>query len=602
MEYTEKGAEKERHLVTKRYGTHELNTIYARIAGVGLRPGLWVPSGLVRGSPAPGPAMEVYLRYSDVVPRAAQPEALYRDLLQQVPVMNAVGVLAAINNLLATGGRDPQVHRGLNERFLRNDLRQAVANLALGGGAFPVVFTPTGCFHLMRHLILYGGNPTGSATTSEDALGDLMLLGNEFLQSDFAPKSSPPSAVEIALQFVPTWDVDNPRDLGYALGRMYTILGELLPGVDPGVRNRFSAIGVRSGELAVDGLPLDDFMAVVFGIYSWAQDILTKGPQVAVFDHKLLFEKVGFPQALVEKFVAKRGLDLSGLKDQLGRGIVGGREDFKSEMARRAFLTESLNVFRQNPLLRLDNGRTLILGIQFLAELLTSGVYWSIFDGLPQASRKTFKELWGRLFELYCTGLLSEFYPPSSGVMSSDVPCVGGQIDALLDFGDDVFVFEIKSSLLTEAAKRKRNLDEFEKDVILKFVRNEKGNPKAILQLVRACKAIANQRVRTAVHPKAPRRIYPIFVSDEPAVEALFFNQYLDELFQRELGKSPSTRPLTTMSVNEFEETLPYTSSNLLAWNELLEERFKGGIADIFSVHQTIYNLRTARRIAPPAE
>jgi hypothetical protein len=58
--------------------------------------------------------------------------------------------------------------------------------------------------------------------------------------------------------------------------------------------------------------------------------------------------------------------------------------------------------------MKLDANRVLILDLEFLAELLTAGVYWNIFDGLPQNRRDTFKELWGRLFEIYGVDLLKD--------------------------------------------------------------------------------------------------------------------------------------------------------------------------------------------------
>lgn len=255
-------------------------------------------------------------------------------------------------------------------------------------------------------------------------------------------------------------------------------------------------------------------------------------------------------------------------------------------------MINSLNVYRQYPILRLNGTRAVILDIQFLVDLLTAGVYWSLFDRLPSEQRKTFKQLWGRLFELYAVGLLREFYPSASGILRADMRYGDGQIDAFLDYADEVFVFEIKSSLLTEAAKRTGSREVFEADVNRKFVRNEEGKPKAIIQLVNSCRAIMSDRVVTAVKP---RRIYPVLVSDEPVVEAFCFNQYLNEVFQRGLGSDTVIQLLTVMSINEFEEALAYVSRGALGWGELFRARFVGSQVDPLSAHQTIYNLRQTR-------
>ena len=222
-----------------------------------------------------------------------------------------------------------------------------------------------------------------------------------------------------------------------------------------------------------------------------------------------------------------------------------------------------------------------------MAELLTSGVYWNIFDTLPRERRKAFRDLWGRLFEVYAVDLLKEFYPASSRIMSADLTYKGGQVDALLDFGDVVVVFEIKSSLLTETAKRSGNKAEFVADYELKFVRNQKGKPKALLQLAASCKAVDEGTISTAMKPI---RIFPVCVSDEPAVESFFFTTYSNEIFQKESSAGVHIQPVTMMSINELEEILPYVSGNSFSWAELLDFRFNN-LTGAFSVHQAIYDL-----------
>jgi len=157
-----------------------------------------------------------------------------------------------------------------------------------------------------------------------------------------------------------------------------------------------------------------------------------------------------------------------------------------------------------------------------------------------------------------------------------------------LDFGSEVLVFETKASLLTEPAKRSVNSTEFANDFNRKFVRNEKGAPKAVLQLASSCKALENGGIRTATKPS---RIYPIFVSDEPAVETFFFNAFMNDIFQKELGPGPAIQPISVMSINELQEILPYVEKNEFRWTELLRSRFNGAGVGPYSVHQAIYDL-----------
>jgi hypothetical protein len=158
----------------------------------------------------------------------------------------------------------------------------------------------------------------------------------------------------------------------------------------------------------------------------------------------------------------------------------------------------------EEPGLRIEGGRVIILDLQFLTDLVTTGVYWLLFDSLPKRSRETFKELWGRCFEIYVTELLRHFYPLTSQILSTDIAIPNGQIDALLDFGPDVFVVEIKSSLLTEAAKRSGDATALAADIERKFIRNERGAPKAVVQLARAADTYAHRR-QSLLHALATR-------------------------------------------------------------------------------------------------
>jgi hypothetical protein len=178
------------------------------------------------------------------------------------------------------------------------------------------------------------------------------------------------------------------------------------------------------------------------------------------------------------------------------------------------------------------------------------------------------------------------------GQLGTDIEFSDGQIDALLDFGSDVFIIEIKSSLLTETAKRSGDPAVLAADIERKFVRNERGAPKAVSQLARAANAVLRGEVQTAIRP---RRIYPVLITDEPGCECLAFNAYLNERFQDEAGYIDGVRPLTVMSVNECEELLPYSTVNAFSWADLCESRFDHGHVTVWSVHQAIYDLRHLR-------
>jgi len=212
----------------KPYSPVELAEIFAQIAP---NSGLFIPApSPIPSSPKGGPALCVYLRYLDILAGTEDLEQRYWDLLHQTPVVSGIGVLATINGILSEYrmGHE-EVHRTLNERFLSPDLRVKVSDYQPGGPAFAGVFNKVGCLQLMRHLIVYGDR---SVASDKDVagLGELLLLTNQFIQPEFQPVQA--SNLDLLLQFLPIWDVCNPRDLAYTLSRMYTILREILPGDD----------------------------------------------------------------------------------------------------------------------------------------------------------------------------------------------------------------------------------------------------------------------------------------------------------------------------------------------------------------------------------
>jgi hypothetical protein len=81
------------------YTPEELNKIAMEIAR---QPSLYVPlpQGRAPVPPTPGPAVCVYLKYSEIVTGAENIKDLYWNALRQTPVIAAVGVLATVDCLL----------------------------------------------------------------------------------------------------------------------------------------------------------------------------------------------------------------------------------------------------------------------------------------------------------------------------------------------------------------------------------------------------------------------------------------------------------------------------------------------------------------------
>src|SRR5437867_4465653 len=118
--------------MTRRYTAEQLQQLFQQIAGESF--------GMPRSSDQPaGPSINVYLRRSELFPNE-DVQTQYWQLLQDVPVVNALGVLASINRILTQSERDVASHRALNEQFLEPAVAEQVARSTLRGRALSVVF------------------------------------------------------------------------------------------------------------------------------------------------------------------------------------------------------------------------------------------------------------------------------------------------------------------------------------------------------------------------------------------------------------------------------------------------------------------------------
>jgi hypothetical protein len=566
----------------QQYSAEELQRIYSQ-----MRPGALLIPMIQESNPTPdvGPRFMVYRLYSELGLDPADREVAYWDALKQADVTDGIGEMSWINgNLSEARATDAQTHQDLAGRFVEPGILNRIAIDRLPGGASSVVFNRIGCLLTIRHLMLFGGSERQDWNSYK--IGRLALLANDFAQSTAVHSAPTLTSVEVSLMMAPVWDIYNSRNLGHAMSRMFTILTEILPGSDPVVRKLMSQLGIDPNKVEIDGIPLYPFAAIVFGLFAYA-----RSPQAklrVLFNPQEIFAPTGLSQELFDRFLSARARTLEEFRSELSKGVSVSQATFSEELKRRSFLIDSLNIFRGYPLFRLDNERVVMLDVQFVVELLTSGVYWSLHDGLPQNKRETFKQLWGRMFELYTVGLLAQFYPRMSGMLSADVKYRDGQIDAMIDFGPYVLVMEIKSSLLTEPAKRSADKESFLADFRRKFVENERGKPKAIKQLSAACRAILAGTIKTA-KTDGPPVIYPIFVSDEPVLEATFMNAFFNEEFQKEGVNDPKVRPLTLITIDELEQALCYVTDNDFSWKEMLDSRFNEFVVYPNSVGQAIY-------------
>lgn len=584
----------------KEFSAEELRRIWRNTRG-GM-PGLYVPVLRARRAEKLGPRLAVFKSFSEIS-EGEDPAEKYWEALNETPLADSLSTLSAVNMVLALAAIDHQAHRALNQTFIREEYLRKLAGLA-GEGPKPdieVAFTRAGILANLKALMAVGPEESPGGEYDLHRIGDLTLLGNDFLGGAYI-KGEPTSVDDIHLlvEFVATWELDNPRIIEYGLARVVRMIKVYLPGDDPEVTKLRKVVGPDIDALTYDGLGLDDYIAVIFGIHAHGRSLNVEkvfgNPGESLIDPNTFVSQTNFPREKLEHFLKERSLPLQGFREQITGGEEWDNEAFMTAVRSDRFAADTL-VFKTYPLLRRDEGGTLIVDILYVSEILIYGLYWRIVGQLEEGKRGNFISLWGRLLELYLFDLFRHFYPEASAVLSTDVDYDGGQIDALLDLGDHVIVFEFKASLMKGDAKSRRDIPLFEEEVRLKFIENEKGRPKALRQLANAAAAVRGGAVKTTTRPKL---VYPVLVGYEPVLESFFMNSYMQEKFRPLVPENEDgviVKPITVMSVDELETLLPNIGAGKITWKEIFEERFDRDRVKAFSVHQALYDLSQKKEV-----
>lgn len=577
----------------------QLVEIVSKIAGP--RPGIWIPPYNEVGRRT-GVQFIVVRAYSEVIGKPRSSVEFWEDLVTtQLPP--AVVALSAINILIERFAPQLDLEAALSEKFLNPSLRSHVEPHTPGPKPdYRLIFNRLGVLTALKGLIGVAKNARERESYDDHNIGVLIMRGNDFITTRKLRESD--KAVEeldLANELLPIWELINPRNIAYGLARTHLLITRYMTAPDSIVSTLRDRIALNPTELRYNGVSLEDFIAITFGLYSHVQNMsppqLLNGLIHCAIDSGTFLASTGFPQEIFNTFLRNRSISLDGLRQEITQRKPWERDHCIDMIESDVFATDFL-AFRKHPIIDLENGKHLIIDIQFVAEMLFTGLFFEIFFSLDPEHREDFLSLWGRLFELYLWGLLEDFYPPQAEILRTDVKFGKGQIDALLDFGTYVVVLEFKFFLLLHDVKYSRDRDRFAQELRLKLVENEKGQPKALRQLAQAVQAIRTGKVRTALNQDKP--VYPVVIVYESSLESFGINSFLNSEFQTihtATDGDAYVRPLTVMSVQELETLLPQTAAGHVSWNEILEARFDGTRVRATSGHQALYDTMKAKSL-----
>lgn len=523
----------------------------------------------------------ILIKYSDLFQTAPDPIAYFEELRRSVGDI-PLNIFATVNGYFSREDAGIKAQGSLVRELVSGIVRDMIGrfrqNLDIRDA---VIFTrPSGLLNLKLLLAVSRPGEEYLATT----VGMLALHANDY--TDIALPEA--DAIRFAVENLPIWELHNPRDVPDLLARYYFITQRMY-GEDERIVSLFqSEFDKHPTSILIDGLTFGDYFALLFSIHAAATSAgeASKTSILNLEEHLRVF---GLSKDQADEFFAGRVAAEDSFAAHFGR--LDTANDF-AEAIRRPSWALDFSYFRERPLLRLRDGRVVVLDLQFLIENTSVGLFWNVFRRTSKSGQRLLLSYWGNIFEQYIQRQM-QAHPPVSGTYLFNESIHGSEVDALLVDGNYAFVFEIKGGMLRHDGKCSRDVATVRQAIDRKHVANDKGDPKGVMQLVERCTAIAQH----GIEEQAFKRVYPILVVEDPALQTPGVNTYLARRL-RSLTRDPAKiEPLTVITADELELMLPYVAAHDITWQELIDARHSGDEVAAKPASTTFWELVDGRRL-----
>jgi hypothetical protein len=323
---------------------------------------------------------------------------------------------------------------------------------------------------------------------------------------------------------------------------------------------------------------LELFFALGFGIYSFYSTI----DNLFVSGYVLNSDKF-FKNTVIKREDSSKLFDLVAIsRDQFrekhmgkyGNNCLGNYFDF--------------TVLRQYPLIKLEDTIYVPSDTRFLAERITSRVYWDIFDNLVDMPKFKYATFFGELLQEYVSNIFQRIYPEtraSSCKLFLDVEYEGKRAsDAILFYGNEsVFIEVTVGRLRMEETAITGDLTAFKKDITTKIVDSAK-------QLDRVIREFQSKKLNLfGVTPKDIRTYYPLIITLSPL--PLFMTTYTEVrslISQSGYLNDPNISDVEFMSLGELENLEPLLEKGLTL-AEILKEKINDKFYRAIPVWHYVY-------------
>ncbi|MCG9131606.1 hypothetical protein J5I95_07995 [Candidatus Poribacteria bacterium] len=330
----------------------------------------------------------------------------------------------------------------------------------------------------------------------------------------------------------------------------------------------------------VTGLTLHDYQQLVFGVFTfyWSFTSEEIGRQDPIIDRSLFFNPNG------------QSPELTPLYEKLLSHICISMDELRNSAEEHPKFADEFLLWREYPILKISEDRTICVDFSFLLDKLQTGVFWTIRGYLKEKKmeRGIFEKLWGDVFEDYASSIIKR------GIYSQD-PSNGDKLivnpkyhqkqqdectDIAICCDNTLILMECKATILSAQAKFSGDFNIFNENI--------KSAKKGIKQLWNAILKLGNRREnkRAAVQGidiRKVKKIYPVLVLSDQIFSTLLMSWFLDSEFQslkqqKYLMEDLKVMPLTILTIMDLESLEPYMidkpfHAHLDEWLNLFKEK-----------------------------
>jgi hypothetical protein len=557
--------------------------------------GLWVPISASERREA-ATTVQVFAQHELVFPGLPGDFAEFKSLVRSLSRTDALLWCARLNLLMGHPVHDDAmaVQRACVSAFFAPDETERLNNFARERPHGVSVFFRGQLLELFRWISLLCDDQAGDGKTFEDPSVRRSFVRAALLASDVWARRIYPDDLRLDGGLNAT-----RRRVLAALRRstMETTHGPdpllaLARGVLLGERMRRASAATEELFCQVTGLAIDDYFSVVaylilLGLGATVANI--KNPDrcgMLAVDSMTSSPEPSAP--LCEIYFARE----SQSPDELRKALWGERRDAEENDAR----VFDLQPLRARPILRVANGRGIIVDPVLFAERASAGLLFTLASGQPSRANFWFAAF-GTAFERYVQEIMQRMFPALPGLARRYIPSPMGWdehgndvelADGVL-FGEDVLVLiETKAVWLKDAvASPNAEPGQYVDHLRRKYGTSDSPRTgdrriKGFGQLARTIRMLSDGRWRTAAFDmRSAGRVLPVLIVHDVHLDAAVHPHFLAQEFASTLAQTTGSwrdlevdglrvAHLATLTVEDIE--MLETSSEHLSVVECLKE------------------------------